>query len=237
MKKNYLILLVLLIFAGAISMWGCKKDSDDSDTPTDSVPDATRVKDVEGNVYHAITIGTQTWLKENLRTTKYRDGSAIANVLANPDWGALFSGSWCYYNHAQANNAIYGKLYNFYAVSDSKKLAPTGWHVPSLAEWNTLITYLGGNVVAGGKLKESGTTHWIAPNQGATNSSNFTALPGGARYADGSFFQLNSEGYYWTSTAVVADSATNMYLTFLTAEAYNFKNSKRYGCSVRCIKD
>ncbi len=232
-NRNYLRFFAFLLIAGLITVFGCKKDKDDN--PPDETP-ATTVTDADGNVYNIIEIGTQKWMKENLRTTKYRDGSAIANTTDNTAWIGLSSGAWCYYDNDAANNTTYGKLYNFYAVADSRNLAPSGWHVATEADWNTLFTHLGGSTVAGGKLKESGTTHWTAPNTGATNSVSFTALPGGNRFTNGVFYQKGSEGFYWTSTTDGANGK-NIYLTFVSAEAYIYSTLKKSGYSVRCVKD
>jgi uncharacterized protein (TIGR02145 family) len=137
------------------------------------------VTDIDGNIYHTVTIGTQVWMVENLKTTKYRNGDPIPNVTGNA-WAALTTGAYCWYNNDAATyKATYGALYNWYAVADSRNIAPTGWHVPTDAEWTTLTTFLGGESVAGGKLKETGTNHWTSPNTGATNETGFTALPGG----------------------------------------------------------
>ena len=126
-----------------------------------------------------VIIGAQTWSAKNLDITTYRNGDTIPQVTDPEQWGALTTGAWCYYNNDSTNNAIYGKLYNWYAVIDSRGLAPLGWHVPSDKEWYTLIDYLGGVDIAGGKMK-SVSSLWISPNTGATNSSGFSALPGGS---------------------------------------------------------
>ena len=149
------------------------------------------VTDADGNIYHIVTIGTQTWMVENLRTTKFNDGTAIPNITDNKTWQGLNSPGVCSYDNTSNYNMIntYGLLYNWYSVNTAK-LAPKGWHVPTDAEWKTLTEYLGGNSVAGGKLKEVGTTHWYSPNTGADNSSGFTALPGGYRDYDGTFSRV-----------------------------------------------
>jgi uncharacterized protein (TIGR02145 family) len=141
---------------------------------------AQTVKDFEGNVYKTITIGTQTWMADNLRTTKYRNGDAIPEVTDSSAWINLITGAYCNYNNTRNNDTIvsYGRFYNLYAVTDNRNICPTGWHVSTDAEWTTLTDYLGGASVAGDKLKEKGTTHWESPNAGATNEIGFTALPG-----------------------------------------------------------
>ena len=221
-------MLVLLLVAGSIAIWGCKKKEDPPPDPTPT----TTVTDVDGNVYNIIEIGTQKWLKENLRTTKYRDGSPITHASSDIDWGNLTGGGWCNYENDAANDAVYGKLYNYSAITDSKNICPTGWHVPTLTEWNTLITFLGDTAIAGGKLKEVGTAHWTSPNTGATNTSGFTALPGGQRFHSGAFYQKNSNAFFWTSTY-------SMYtcLSHITTEIYTYTSTTKLGFSVRCIKD
>ena len=154
---------------------------------------AQTLKDIEGNVYPAVIIGTQVWMAENLKTTKYNDGMAIPLVSDNNAWEALKTPGYCWYNNdAAANKNRFGALYNWYTVN-TKKLCPAGWHVPNDKEWTTLRTYLGGEEIAGGKLKETGTTHWTSPNTDATNQTGFTALPGGGRRSNGEFFGL---GFY-----------------------------------------
>jgi uncharacterized protein (TIGR02145 family) len=234
-NKNYLRLLLVVLLCGFITICGCKKDETE-DPPVTPPVDETTVTDVDGNVYNIITIGSQKWMKENLRTSKYRDGSAIPNITDNAAWIGLSSGAWCYYENDVTNNATYGKLYNFYAVADSRNLAPSGWHVARESDWNSLITFVGGATVAGGKLKEAGTSHWSSPNTGATNNYNFTAVPGGNRFTNGAFYQLGSEGFYWTSTVSGSD-AKNMFLTFVSAEIFSYTNPKKVGYSVRCVKD
>jgi uncharacterized protein (TIGR02145 family) len=148
---------------------------------------AQTVKDIDGNVYKTITIGTQVWMAENLRTTKLDDGKIVPLVTDDKIWAGLNTPAYCWYtNNAPENKNKYGALYNWYTVS-TNKLCPRGWHVPTDAEWKTLITNLGGESVAGGKLKEKGTSHWQSPNAGATNETGFTALPSGERKQSGVF--------------------------------------------------
>ena len=165
-------------------LFSCKKETSAptiSQKPTSGY--GANVTDVEGDIYKTVYIGTQHWRGENLKVSKYNDGSAIPNITDNTEWTKLTTGAWSYYNNDAANKANYGKLYKWYAVSKTtngnKNLCPTGWHVPTYAEWNVLTEYLGGDSVAGGKMKEVGTTNWISPNIDATNTSLFTGLPGG----------------------------------------------------------
>ena len=200
------------------------------------------VTDNDGNVYNTIYIGTQLWMASNLNTTKYRDGSNIPNITDNVAWDTIASGSYtigayCHYNNDANNAATYGKLYNWWAVTDTRNIAPLGWHIPTDAEWTTLTTYIGGLSIAGDKLKEAGTTHWQSPNTNATNSTGFTALPGGDRYIDGIFSNLYLGGYWWSATGYNPSSAWYRYLynTYenMIPDYDNFPD----GMSVRCIHD
>lgn len=194
------------------------------------------VTDIEGNVYHTVTIGTQVWMVENLKTTQYRNGNPITNVTGDVPWAALSDGAYCHYKNLSSNSATYGLLYNWYAVKTGD-LAPTGWHVPSDAEWTTLATFLGGESVAGGKLKEAGSSHWESPNKGADNSSGFTALPGGNRNNGSTFYDIKSYGDFWSSTEDNAGNAWNRGLRFNASNLYRRSYRKTSGFSVRCVKD
>jgi uncharacterized protein (TIGR02145 family) len=202
------------------------------------VPDFPTISDIDGNVYKTIKIGTQTWMAENLRTTKYNDGTAIPNVTSDEQWDALATGAYCNYNNTTNTDTIatYGRLYNWYTVNTGK-LAPTGWHVPTDAEWTTLTNYLGGTYLAGGKLKETGTTHWFGTNTGGTNETGFTALPGGSRSSNGTFDNVGSNGYWWSATTfdTIGVLSQGMYnnLNYI----YRIVCLKEGGISVRCIKD
>ena len=186
-----------------------------------------------------VTIGTQTWMAENLRTTKFKDGTSIPNVTGSDDWGALTTGAYC--NYANATNvdtiATYGRLYNWYAAN-SGLLAPKGWHVPTDAEWTTLINYLGGEDVAGEKLKESGTTHWpSSPYTSGTNEVGFTSLPGGSRDSYGRFDYFGSFGYWWSATEYATIKAWLRIDYFNDPDIYREKFYKEMGYSVRCVRD
>lgn len=184
-----------------------------------------------------VTIGTQVWTTQNLDVTTYRNGDPIPEVTDLSVWGGLTTGAWCYYRNDSVNGPIYGKLYNWYAVNDSRGLAPTGYHIPTNDEWTTLTQYLGGLDAAGGKIKEEGTSHWVTPNTGADNSSGFVGLPGGLRDQYGSANYLGNRGYYWTSTnsySVLAD----YYIFYHDWEGAEKKGGYfRVGMSVRCVKD
>lgn len=203
------------------------------------------VKDVDGNSYKAVKIGNQVWMAENLKTTKYSDGTSIPYVTDGTTWKSLTTGAYCYFMNSTSNGAIYGGLYNFFAAIDNRKICPKGWHVPSDAEWSILREFLGGEEIAGAKIKEEGTAHWKSPNT-ADNSSKFTALPGSWRGLDGGFFYTIGDcAAWWTSTAyndtyVYPGTYAWVYSVWggpklnRTIDPY----SPRYaGQSIRCIKD
>jgi uncharacterized protein (TIGR02145 family) len=186
------------------------------------------ISDIEGNVYHIVTIGTQVWMAENLKTTRYSNGTSIPLVTDNSAWGNLTTPGYCWYNNDEATyKNTYGALYNWYTINTGN-LCPTGWHVPTDAEWTTLTTYLGGESVAGGKLKETGTAHWTSPNIGATNESGFTALPGGDRIYDGTFYTIGSYGWWWSEGDARRLRDGNVFRS---------NSDKRDGFSVRCLRD
>ena len=187
-------------------------------------------------------------MTENLKTTKYNDGTPIPNVTVDTQWVNLTTGAYCWYNNDAATyKNPYGALYNWYAV-ETGKLCPTGWHVSSDKEWTTLMDYLGGYAKVGGKLKDADTTYWSSPNKGATNESGFTALPGGCRM-DGEFYFLTNASYWWTSTydpgpsliqIQPGDQAGPWFRIIFSAQSSIKTNNcypKVMGMSVRCLKD
>jgi uncharacterized protein (TIGR02145 family) len=196
------------------------------------------ITDIDSNVYQTVTIGTQVWMAENLKTTRYSNGDLIHNITCTSEWDNLKSGACCDYKNTPGNSIIYGKLYNWYAVNDSRNIAPIGWHVPSATEWTTLIAWLGGESVAGGKLKETSTNHWNSPNACATNESGFTALPGGSRYFSGQFLQMGMVGFWWSSSKSSTGYAYSLNLSSDSNSLgyYNFLLMSG-GLSVRCVKD
>jgi uncharacterized protein (TIGR02145 family) len=200
----------------------------------------TNVTDYDGNVYHPIYIGTQIWLVENLKVTHYRDGTTINNIDSNTPWNSISTGAFCYYEDDIDNSTDYGNLYNWYATADARGLCPTGWHVPTDLEWEILNTYLGGELVAGGKMKEAGSTHWIGLNAGANNSSGFSALPGGRRFDDGipAYGNKGYDGFWWSSSEFDSSSAWN--ISIYTSSAILIRSNmykKTWGFSIRCLKD
>ena len=192
---------------------------------------------VDGNVYHTVAIGTQVWMVENLKTTKYNDGAAIPLVTDGTAWAALAAPGYCWFNNdSSSNKNTYGALYNWYTVNTGK-LAPTGWHVPTDSEWSVLTTYLGGESVAGGKLKEAGTAHWNSPNTGATNETGFSALPAGCRLPTGSFYEIDNFGGWWSSTVAYTTSTWGRYVAYNLALVDRSTSPKKQGFSVRCVRN
>jgi uncharacterized protein (TIGR02145 family) len=206
-------------------------------TPEDHTGETGTITDIDGNVYQTIGIGSQYWTTENLKTTLFNDGTSIPKVADNSTWQFLVAPGYCWYNNDEsANKEIYGALYNWYVVVSSK-LPPSGWHVSTDAEWTILETYLGGLTGAGGKLKETGTDHWMTPNAGATNETGFTALPGGMRAKDGSFSALGETGNFWTTTTASNQAAWYRALDYLGTGNTRGNNSVNWGLSVRLVKD
>jgi uncharacterized protein (TIGR02145 family) len=206
------------------------------------------VTDYDGNTYFTVKIGDQCWMAQNLKVTHYRNGDPIPNVTDAGTWSGLATGAYCNYNDDEGNVAVYGKLYNWYAVDDSRNIAPAGWHVPTDAEWKQLEMYLGMSQAEadqtgwrgtdeGGKLKEADTTHWQSPNTGATNESGFSALPGGDRGTNGSFYDMGYNAYFWSSTESSSSYAWSRGLSCYNSQVGRDYNDKRYGFSVRCVRD
>jgi uncharacterized protein (TIGR02145 family) len=244
-SKNLNFLLVGFAIS-LIFISGCKKDNSQPDNPyngrTSAMfnPDLTygTMTDQEGNIYKTITIGDQTWMAENLRTTIYNDGTEIPDVANDSEWVHLTSGAYCNYNNNSNADTIatYGRLYNWFAVGTGK-LAPKGWHVSSDEEWWLLADYLGGKANAGGYLKESGTYSWIDPNIGASNSSGFTALAAGSRFGDGTFVSRNYSAHFWRSEKYLDIYGISWYLSYSYPMLGWAFYLKQFGFSVRCVKD
>lgn len=256
----------ICLLAGVILLFSCKKESSNTSTNSSNTTNSNSItcinnpninftstgnqigkfsdciKDVDDNTYKTVIIGTQTWMAENLKTSKYNDGTVIPKISDNTQWQNNLTGAWVYYFNDEDNNAKYGKLYNWYAVNKTsngnKNLCPIGWHVPTYSEWEILIDYLGGDNVAGDKMKEVGISSWNSPPTQSTNTSLFTGLPGGGRSYGGKLFSnLGQNGYWWSSTEI---NNSNAWIRFLDdddgfADTNNF--DKRHGFSIRCIKD
>jgi uncharacterized protein (TIGR02145 family) len=199
-----------------------------------------------GYNYSTIILGNgQEWMAENLRTTTYANGDQIPNVTDPTQWSNLTTGAWCHYNNDSQYENPYGKLYNWYAVSDSRNVCPTGWHVPTDADWSILINYLdpsatgnlGNNNSAGAPMKSIGTQYWLSPNWGANNSIGFSGLPGGFRDYQGPFYNISRNGYWWSSTDISAGVGWLRILSYDTYNAIKSNYPKNFGLSIRCIKN
>jgi len=239
--QYFAVMVVVLFYINS-----CKKD--DNNLPDNPVNDKSTavfnpgktygtITDIEGNVYKTINIGMQTWMAENLRTTKYRDGQDISKVTNGLSWINMSTSAYCNYSNTSNTDTIgtFGRLYNWYAVTDKRNIAPLGWHVPTDEDWIILINFLDGEDAAGGKLKETGTTHWNIPNTGATNESGFTALSCGIRGQSGDFFPTPCE--WWSSTQYNNISGISQSVNYDNISSYRNPLNKHSGSSVRCIKD
>ena len=194
--------------------------------------------DQDGNVYKTIVIGTQEWMAENLKASHYRNGDLIPVVTGPNTWAGLSTGATCWYNNDSATyNCPYGKLYNWYTTVDARNLCPTGWHVPTDAEWTILGTFLGGDAIAGVKMKSTGTQYWNSPNSAADNSSGFSGLPGGNRYSNGAYYDVGYGGSWWSSSQDATADAWYRLLSYYYGYLYRNFNYMRNGFSVRCLRD
>jgi uncharacterized protein (TIGR02145 family) len=206
------------------------------------------VTDHDGNTYFTVEIGDQCWMAQNLKVTHYRNGDPIPHVTDAGEWSGYGAGAYCNYDNDPANAETYGRLYNWYALDDSRNIAPDGWHVPTDDEWKQLEMYLGMSQAEadisgwrgtdeGGKLKEAGTIHWNEPNTGATNESGFSALPGGYRSYNGSFSDLGSHAYFWCSPEASSPKWVR-WLDYSHSQVYRtYANFGGNGQSVRCVQD
>ncbi len=203
-----------------------------------------QITDFDGNIYNTVKIGGQTWMKENLKVTHYRNGDLIPNITDATQWSNLTAGAYCNYLNSTDNDTIstYGHLYNWYSVNDSRKIAPIGWHIPSDNEWAALETYLGGPInPVGGKMKETGIIHWASPNAGADNSSGFSGLPGGSRSLWGSSYYgyIGIMGYWWSANESSTDPLkANMRVLYNDISSFGRDSGHKVdGYSVRCVMD
>jgi uncharacterized protein (TIGR02145 family) len=201
--------------------------------------DPLSISDIDGNVYNVIRIGTQLWTKENLKVTRYNNGDIIPDVTDSLTWNHLSTAAYCDYDNTPSNSTIYGRLYNWYTVDDTRNVCPVGWHVPNGAELSVMLTLLGWDLNTGGNLKETGSSHWALPNSGATNESGFTALPGGVRATYG-FILMTMQGWWWTARDSWFTADTNPSILILFSERSDFNaatQTKKTGLSVRCMRD
>jgi uncharacterized protein (TIGR02145 family) len=240
MKKNHLhgkpsSLSVggVILFVMVLMFLGCSKK--DQKNPVKPYSDDT-VTDIDGNSYRTVKIGNQLWLAENLKVTHFRNGDTIPNVTDGTTWSNLTTGAYCDYDNDSSNVSTYGRLYNWYAANDSSNIAPAGWHVPTETEWQTLVDYLGDWAVAGGKLKETGTTRWHSPNAGATNESGFSALPGGYRDYDGDFEYVRYDAKFWSSSKS-ENNASYRSLSYRHSELALIFCPTQGGFSIRLVRD
>jgi uncharacterized protein (TIGR02145 family) len=192
-------------------------------TFTTSSYDFGSVSDIEGNVYQTIQIGNQTWMAENLKTTRYNNGDLI------------YTGQMAYHRD-ESNVPVYGRLYTWHAVSDSRNVCPSEWHIPGDAEWDTLAAFLGGPELAGGKMKTTGVGRWWPENAGATDESGFSGLPGGY-YSDWDFLFMGSAGYWWSSTETDLSDASFRGLSYSDGNLHRYRDKKSFALSIRCLKD
>jgi len=229
MKRLILLRLLTLSVLALLMLNSCRKEKD--------IP--ATITDVDGNVYHTVIIGNQVWLKENLQTTRYRNGDLL--VTTNPSTlnitGEISPKYQWAVNGNEANVDVYGRLYTWYAANDSRGLCPAGWHLPSDEEWTTFTDFLGGLQIAGAALKEEGTLHWLSPNAGATNETGFTALPAGCRYYSGGFDDLTKYAYWWASSTSTTDVGWVRATWYETGEVLSFTSNMKHGFSVRCLMD
>ncbi|MBK8506844.1 MAG: fibrobacter succinogenes major paralogous domain-containing protein [Saprospiraceae bacterium] len=199
------------------------------------------ISDIDGNSYSTKIIAGREWMINNLRTTKYQNGVSIPDATSNSFWTNATAGVWCWYENLNINDDIYGKLYNWLAVSDNQGLCPTGWRIPSEDEWTDLTDYLGGVLVSGGKMKKTNnvlSSLWESPNTGASNESGFSGLPGGYRNPAGTFLDRRNVGFWWSSSQSVSniDNAQSRFLSYNQTSIGVTTNLKKFGFSVRCIK-
>ncbi len=234
MKKIFILLLI------ASFMVACKKTTQVTSPVLGKLGNG--VTDIDGNTYKTTIIGTQEWMTENLKVSKYNDGKVIPNITDSSQWSDDTLGAWCYYNNDITNNPSYGKLYNWYVIStttnsNKKNICPTGWHVPTDNEWTVLTDYLGGESVAGDKLKAASTLGWSnLINKDATNTSLFTAVPGGYRLNNG-FFMIGDNGNWWSSSIDSNRVWTRDLNAGFDVVFIRHHPPMQRGLSIRCVKN
>lgn len=245
---NFNVLFFAVIFI--LSLNSCKKDQSNPTNPYNGKTTAVfnpniaydSITDQDGNSYKTVTIGTQTWMAENLRTTKYSNGDPIPNVTDTLAYVKLKTAAYCNYNNTKnvITIATNGRMYNWFAATDSRNIAPMGWHVPNNADWSVLIAYIGGDTAVG-KLKEAGATHWLPYFSEIRNVSGFTALPSGILLGDGSFSGMGISAYWWSSisldTTIYKGYGWEWGIDYVMFMVINHTEYKQSGLSVRCVKD
>jgi uncharacterized protein (TIGR02145 family) len=252
MRNTFFTPQAVVLVAAILLMPSCKKDDDrprssggggggGSGLPSylNAALSYGTVTDQDGNSYYTIQIGGQEWMAQNLRTTTYANGDPIPNVMDDLQWGGLTTGAWAHYENNGSYENPYGKLYNWYAVADPRNVCPNNWHVPTDVEWGTLVGYLDpANATAGGMMKSTSTQYWQDPNEGATNESGFSGLPGGFRWVDGGgFYDVGYYGNWWTASEYGENDTFTINLFSYDAAIGAGVNYKRDGLCVRCVRD
>ena len=241
---TFFLLLICLVYLSCSE----KTTEPDNDDGNNHTVEADTVSDIDGNVYKTVTIGDQVWMMENLKVTHFCNGDLIPIITHTNEWADLSGPACCGYVNSDSLIKIFGLLYNWYAVSDTRNISPEEWHVPTDEEWKELEIYLGMNqsqadttgergTNEGDKLRETGTVHWKMYNFNATNSSGFTALPGGYRFFYGIFNNLGYLASWWTATEYNSDNAWSRFVSNSYSKVFRSNYPKNYGFSVRCIKD
>lgn len=239
MKNMYLALMLLL--AASCSTPAVDDSDDETGNGNTNIIETTPgspITDVNGNVYQTIKIGTQTWMAENLRATKFRNSGYIMEAQNNADWSGttyLTQPKYCKYNNNADSSSIYGMLYDGITAYHASNIAPTGWRIPTSDDWNTLINYLGGSSVAGGKMKEIGFTHWVIPNTGADNASGFKALGSGYRFVNGTFSGIRGQATWWVGNNT--GNCLTITILYNAADVRTGNCTSQLGYSIRCVKE
>lgn len=205
-----------------------------------SILHSQTMEDIDGNIYNTVNLNKKRWTVENLKTTRYSNGDSISYEAVDSIWGNLAVPAFSTYNNDISNRDTFGNLYNFYVLEDDRNICPVGWHVPTYEEWNTLINNLGGDLIAGGHLKDTTSSLWHLPNIGATNSSGLSVMPAGFRFSNngfhkGKFAGIGGNGGIWTSTSTSDSTSIVKYFVPGSTEVGNIENMKSYGFSVRCV--
>jgi uncharacterized protein (TIGR02145 family) len=239
-KSNMKQKITLLLISATILLSCGKKDQNNQNNNNQNIASVT---DIDGNVYPTVTIGNQIWMAKNLAVNHYRNGDVIPNITDQTTWENTPLGAWCNYENNSAYGDIYGHLYNWYTINDPRNVAPVGWHVATRNDWQLLVVNLGGilgqdDSIAGGKMKEVGLAHWVAPNTGATNSSGFTSLPAG--WLDGNGFYAMFEGTIWWAVDPITQNFVSKF-AYSNGTGHSgampLMPMPNIGCSIRCVKD